>query len=1072
MKKGMTALTKVLMTLVAFTAGCTDSAAQDALYNGFRQPEDSARTKVWWFLGETETTREGITADLEAFRQQGIGGVVYYDQVHGKGEGADRVFDAHWWQSLIFASQEAKRLGLSFEANIGNGYVAGGKWITPDHSMQRLAMSEQVTASLGPSKGGMKVRLALPRRPHNWHHDVAVLAIPYRKSLLGDSRLLHVEPTGSIDAVQVFDFGEPFTARSITYEATPQGKARTSSMQVPPTHRPLAQPDPTRFYGCGFRELPDIGVLEVSDDGNNYRKVCDLHPKYQNLGGVRQQTVAFPTVRGRYFRVTVTTTERVKIDHVVLSARACVDEWEEKASLVSEFIEADRTPIYNKVETILADDIVDLTDRMAEDGTVTWQEAPQGEWLVMRFVSVSTGGHTKHGRAEALGLECDKLNAAGARLHWQSYTKPVIDSIRAHGGTLEGICMDSHEAGPQNWTQDMEQEFRRLRGYDIRKYLPTVAGGLIVTGGAAEANSSRFTFHSSLLTDLRRTISDLITSEYYGEINRLCHAEGLTLTAQAIGGALCMAGDAIEVKKMVDKPQGEFWGYQTEGNYDIKECSSATHVYGKQIASGEAFTDITYKHSLADIKNLADYAYAFGINEFVVCAVAYQKAPLSSPLGGKTCQPLAQGGEPLFLNTANGRQYVLNRMNTLWPLSKPFWDYQARCSWLLRQGKPVSDVAVYLGDNLPARIVSHKLPPLPQGYDFDAIGTDALLHRLTARDGRLVLPDGVSYRLLALPYDGHLTSEARKRVEEWRRQGIPVYDPRGDLPLAECLRIAGMQPDVEAPTAERLYFCHRQTANEDIYFLNNHSDQCVNDRFIFRTTAASAELWNPVTGERTPLSITAERGRTAIDLTMAPRESYFIVLSGERSEARGERPSPRNNSLSPQSMPLTANQWTVTFDKRLGGPAEAVTFDKLTDWTKHSDPRIRYYSGLATYTNTFTLDKKDRTAHYRLAFDGLGSVAEVTINGKVAGTVWCSPWTVDITPYIKNGKNQLKIRVANSLWNRLAGDAQRSEAERIMLQTTPLAKPKDRLVSSGITGAVRLMVERQKDNNQHNKENR
>ena len=98
------------------------------LAEGFDHPQDSARTKVWWFFGETETTREGITADLEAFKEAGVGGVVYYDQVHGKGEGADKVFDGHWWQHLIFASQEARRLGLSFEANIINGYVAGGRW--------------------------------------------------------------------------------------------------------------------------------------------------------------------------------------------------------------------------------------------------------------------------------------------------------------------------------------------------------------------------------------------------------------------------------------------------------------------------------------------------------------------------------------------------------------------------------------------------------------------------------------------------------------------------------------------------------------------------------------------------------------------------------------------------------------------------------------------------------------------------------------------------------------------------------------------------------------------------------
>lgn len=982
-----------------------------ALVEGFEHPQDTARTKLWWFFGETETTREGITADLEAFKQQGVGGVVYYDQVHGKGEGADKVFDQHWWQSLIFASQEAKRLGLSFEANIGNGYVAGGSWITPDRSMQRLAVSEQVVSSAG---GPLTFHMGLPRCPRNWHDDVAVLAVPYKKDLLGDSRLMNVVPTGSADSVLVFDFGQPFTARCITYEATPQGKARTSSMQVPPfaprTEMKKGKDTEWGFFGCGFRELPDIGILEVSDDGTNYRKVCDLHPKYQNLGGVKQQTVAFPTVTGRYFRVTVTTGENVKMGNVVLSARACIDEWEEKASLVSEFMDVDHTPEYHKTEVVAAADIVDLTDKMTSDGMVTWADAPQGEWLVMRFVSVTTGGHTKHGRAEALGLECDKLSVEGARLHWQSYTKPVIDSIRAHGGALAGICMDSHEAGPQNWTQTMELEFRRLRGYNIRKFLPTVAGGLQVDGAG-----------NRVLRDLRRTISDLVTDRYYGEFNRLCHAEGLTLTAQAIGGALCMAGDAIEVKKLVDKPQGEFWGYQTEGNYDIKECSSAAHVYGKQIASGEAFTDITYKHSLSDIKNLADYAYAFGINEFVVCAVAYQ----ADATGHK-------------INTANGRQYVLNRLNTQWPLSRAFWDYQARCSWMLRQGKPVSDVALYLGDDVPVRIVSHKLPPLPQGYDFDAFGTDVLLNRLSVSNGRLVLPDGVSYRLLILPSNGELTVEARQKVDEWRRQGVPVYDPQGGQPLGDWLRQAGLVPDVEAATARKLYFCHRRTDNEDIYFLNNHSDQTVSDRFTFNVAATTAELWNPVTGERQPLMTTNEHGRTSVSLTMAPRESFFMVFTRSAEQTGWD------------------GAWTVEFDPSLGGPAEPVVFDRLTDWTKHSDERIRHYSGIAVYRNTFTLQHVPSTL--QVSFDRVGAVAEVVVNGQVAGTAWCSPWTVDMTPLVKKGQNQVEIRVANTLWNRLVGDAGKAEGDRRMQQTHPLAKSGDKLVASGLIGNVWLTV--------------
>ena len=124
---------------------------------GFADPQDSTRTKVWWFHGETETTREGITADLEAYRRAGVGGVVYYDQVHNKKTpGAFEAMSSEWWDMLIFSAREAERLGLTFECHVSNGYVAGGPWVTPDMGMQRLASTDTSVV------GGRRVELKLP----------------------------------------------------------------------------------------------------------------------------------------------------------------------------------------------------------------------------------------------------------------------------------------------------------------------------------------------------------------------------------------------------------------------------------------------------------------------------------------------------------------------------------------------------------------------------------------------------------------------------------------------------------------------------------------------------------------------------------------------------------------------------------------------------------------------------------------------------------------------------------------------------------------------------------------------
>ena len=1037
---------KRILLFGAILAGIQICWAQTPLSYGFDHPQDSARTKVWWFHGETIGTHEGISADLKAFKEQGVGGVVYYDQVHGKGEGAFKVFSSEWWDELIFSSQEAKRIGLDFECNASNGYVAGGSWITPDKSMQRLTNSELVV------EGGKDLSFRMPgvRAHRYWMKDVALIALPYDEQLMADSRqVLNTDSVWKLsDPKQTttinMDFGREFTARSITYVVGGRGKARTSSMQVPPFSPrvgDMVKGEHTAwdFFGCGYRVLPPIGELQVSDDGSSYQTVCHLRPKYQNLGGVKEQTISFPATKGRYFRIVLHDWgtknkgyDNLTFGNVVLSARASVDAWQEKASLISEIIEGDHTPRYGTGEVVDFSKAIDLSDKIDEKGNVTWKHAPAGKWLLLRFLSVSTGGHVKHGRAEALGLECDKLSVEGAQLQWKSYVKPIIDSIRIHDGLLTGICMDSHEAGPQNWTVGFEEEFKRLRGYDMRKYLPVMAG--FVVGSAEESDK--------FLYDLRHTINDLITDKYFGEFNRLCRQESLVLTAQAIGGALCMAGDAISVKKLVDKPQAEFWGYQTEGNYDIKDCSSAAHLYGKQIASGEAYTDITYKETLAGVKNLADYAYCYGINEFVVCAVAYQPW-------------VRQGNEPLKISTANGRQYVLNRLNTFWPMSKPFWDYQARCSWVLRQGKPVSDFCLYLGDNIPARILSHKLPEFPKGYDFDAFTTDALLNRMKVENGRIVLPDGVSYRMMILPVDGTLTDEVRQQIDAFKRLGVPVYDPQTDSrSLAEAIREAELRPDVEAPSVPNLYFCHRRTDAADIYFLNNHSDKAVSDCFRFNVSATSAELWNPVTGERTPLKVTAEIGRTAIDLSMAPRESYFVVF-GESGGQVHDLALGEGHATCPLDSP-----WVVQFDSQMGGPAEPVTFEKLGDWTRSDDPRIRYYSGTAVCKTDFRMDKLDKEAAYRLNLPLLNTAAEVFLNGQSAGIVWCSPYEVDITRYLKQGQNQLELRIANSLWNRLVGDAQLPESERITWQTHPLAKATDKLLPSGLSGAVTITIKK------------
>lgn len=981
-------------------------------------PPDSTRTKVWWFHGEDTVTHEGITADLEAFKRQGIGGIVYYDQVHGKGANASKLLFPQWWDALLFSAKEAQRLGLSFETNVGNGYVAGGPWITPELGMKRVASSE--TILYGNSE--IDTILPIPPAPMGYFRDIAVIAVPATNhgsvTMLKDSIIRNSNPDDTITIT--VDCGKNFTARSLTYTLNGRAKARTLAMNYP------GEPG-DEFYGCIYRKLPSPGVLEVSDDGSHYRKIAAIDPRYRNHGGVKFKTISFPAATGRYFRIRLykwgsghPDDNRISIENVILHQDAMTYAWEEKAALVSEYVDENLTPAYSSDEILNSDSFINLSDYMSEDGRLKCDALPAGKWIVMRFGAISTGAKTKHGRKEALGLECDKLSPLGAECQWKSYIGPLVDSIRSNGLHIEGVTMDSHEAGPQNWTTGFDHEFAARNGYDMLPFLPAMAGYIV----DSPDKTSKF------LHDLRRTLSRLATEKYYGAFDSIARKEGLRFTAQAIGGALCLTGDNIEVKKHIDKPQGEFWAYQTDGSYDIKDCSSAAHIYGKNIASGEAFTDAKYSHKPCDIKSLADYACAFGINEFVICASAYQ--PTLTGIPG---------------NTANGRQYCLNRNNTFWEFTKPMWDSQARCNYLLRQGEPVVDLGIYLGDDVPVRIISHRLPEIPEGFNFDGLTTEALMD-MTVENGVLSLPSGMKYTVLSLPASS-LPASAKDKIKQLKDDGAMIFDPASEESLPSFIAKNGILPDMSFPEGDTLFFAHRRLPDADIYFIDNHQNKSISNCFAFNSTHKNAEIWNHATGRIDMLpTVIDSNNRSAVNLELAPHESVFIVLSDYNSPAGTRR-------LNPAETIEIGGEWDAYFDPAMGGPGK-ITLSQLEDYTVSDNPQIKYFSGTAEFSNSFTITPVENSS-YELKLNGFNDAAEVIVNGKPAGSIWCSPWNLDITEYLRRGENKITLRVANSLYNRMIGDADKPEEERYTHATFPIVDKDTPLVPSGISGPVTVI---------------
>jgi alpha-L-rhamnosidase len=1068
----------------------------DELEKLFQQPSVDAKPAIWWYWGESVVTEHGITQDLEALKRAGFGGVVLYEQVFTDRPGALKSLSPEWLARLQFAAAECARLGLTLEVNVSDGYVAGGPWITPEIGMQRLVASETVV------DGGKKISVPLSQPPPvlNFYRDVAVLAYPTPagggksfspkpkitstpagidlKALFstdGKSKAKISPPKNGEPVFIELDYSQPFTARNLTYSSRSSLKALVIATQVPDSWA-------DDFLGQGMKPIPPLGELQASDDGRIWRTVCSVPAFGYQHDSWTQRTVAFPATTARFFRLKLDVPrDGLSIGGVALQSEARIDQWESKSGNVVDFSNPDRTPNFSDNEVIDPEKILDLTDKLSADGKLNW-DAPPGRWTILRLGHTPTGARTKHGRPENLGLECDKLSAAATTVQFSNYVGVILREVRkVPGAKLAGVNIDSAEHGSQNWTADFEAQFEKLRGYSPRKYLPAMLGRVV---GSREL-SDKFLF------DVRRTIADLMSDKYFGTFQKLCHAEGMTSMAEAPGIATCLPSDNIQAKGRTDIPMGEFWLSQPNGNMDCKETASAAHVYGLPVAAAEAFTGSGSDAHPALLKPFADAALAAGINRFVVLGYVHQ--PWDDKLPGVTQE----------------RFYVpFQRHNTWWNYSAPFWTSLARGSQLMREGEHIADILYHLGNDTPLKIATARLRPAPPaGYDYDVCGDEVLIQRAGVKDGRIVLPDGMSYRLLVLAGGEKLTLTAARKIKELVQAGACVLGPikpigspslaDGNNGDAEVKKIAdelwgenspvnkgekqtgagrmfwGMSPaevlaaldtprdweigDRGAAAASPVSFlcAHRRAADADIYFVANHQPRAAKMSVAFRVTGRQPERWDADTGAFSKITGAHKVGcRTEIPLALEAEASTFIVFRDSIKSVAGKIAETNLVCDMPVKLELTGS-WNVRFTPGWGAPKEA-TFAKLISWTEAVDDGIRHYSGTATYTKDFDLPALHSGERVTLDLGKVCVLASVKLNGRDLGIVWREPFALDATDTLRAGKNQLEIRVVNLWANRLIADSVLPPERRLTWVTWNPFHANDALLPSGLLGPVQI----------------
>ena len=701
------------------------------------------------------------------------------------------------------------------------------------------------------------------------------------------------------------------------------------------------------------------------------------------------------------------------------------------------------------------EEIIDVTvffDPATE--TLSW-DAPPGRWRFVRagWVPMKLGW---------VDYYIDPLSRTAFDEHWARTVQPILDAATPEErAAFRGVMVDSWEAGEVGWTQDFPEEFRRRRGYEVWPAIAAKAGvELSSPGGAAKARR-----------DFGETLGDLFSDNYYGYMKEVANRHGLEAEAEACGPHQSM-GDMRRMQSRCDLATGEFWMPSAHRSHQqqrfmLRDVATAAHVYGLPDVRAESFTTMGthWEESPAMFKVCADRAFCDGLTR-----VVYHGMLVSDPIGARP-GPTRRAGA-----------YYSPKV-TWFPLSAPLNRYFARCSWMLSQGRFAADCLLYAGDAL-GLFIGLKTPEdaLGPGHDYDLCPTEALL-KARVEDGEIVLPSGMRYMALYLsdknpksvsagagahlptdetPHVWPIPPEARAKIKALKGDGATVLETRAERDAFVASGV--LAPDFEAVGMPEgaIDWIHRTGAGEngatDIYFVSNQGEREMGFDALFRQTSSRVEFWDAVTGKRrTAPSAPTGLGRVKVPLVLAPGGSIFVVFN---PDSPVEILNHGIDGTHGKRMALDSN-WSVSFDPRWGGPEETLANWTLhvpgADWSRHSDPRIRFYSGTATYRLAFDLPEGVSAA--TLDLGAVRDVAEVSLNGESLGILWTPPFAAAVPAgLLRPAGNVLEVRVTNLWKNRLVGDAALPPELRVAQTPRNPFAPGAPLLPSGLLGPVRLTL--------------
>ena len=687
-----------------------------------------------WMNGNV--SRAGLTKDLEAMAENGIGGFIAFSVARGRTPEGPVAFGSDEWFELVHhAGAEAERLGLDFGLHNCDGWSSsGGPWITPAESMKR------VVASFSQVSGGTD-HVVLPKAAHGYgyYEDIALLAWPSRED---DTTLPAYALSGSGG-----DFSSDLL-RDADRLNTTRVKADASGavwLQVA-----FAEPVALRSIFLEHASRNATATLQTSDDGERFETVAELE-SYRTAKSIWTHSLTFAPLEARFFRVLFS--EALDLHHLEMDTAARIPAWIARSFLSP--VTEDRLP---GLESLAPADFISPSAIRILPGTFDESdgialELPAGWWTLMRMGCTTTGASNHPSTAAGKGLECDKLDSLPLDKHFAAYLGKVQEmAIRRGTGAITHAEIDSFEMGGQNWTQRFAENFEVHQGYPLIRFLPLLVG--IPIGDA--------TLTGAVLEDVRCEIADLMARNYFQRFTELCHEYGILSYIEPYGlGSF----NFLDAGAAADLTMGEFWSEDSfRGRFE--EPVSSARMYGKSIISAESFTawsSINWRGHPAMVKRYGDHAWAQGVNETMFHRFAHQANPHVWP--GMSMGDVGSH---------------IDRTQTWWDTAGKAWfTYLARGSYMLRQGHPVSDVLVFVGDSVPQQ--NPKISAehtLPAGFNHDFANANVLKKQIRVENGRMRLAGGSAYSILLLENSAQLRPATLARLEALVKAGVQLNSGR------------------------------------------------------------------------------------------------------------------------------------------------------------------------------------------------------------------------------------------------------------------------------------------------------